>query len=108
MQGALALRNPVGTPVSNANASVNITTAAYLQLEASSDRACSALLVFNTSASPIKLALGAAASEVDQFIIPPTTIGVMIPINIKKATRISAKAIGADATTGFFSYTKFV
>lgn len=108
MKGALALRNPVGTPKQNANASVTIPAASYLELEASSDQSCSALLVFNTSSQPIKIATGAAASESDKFIVPPATIGMMIPIEIKKGTRISARSTGADATTGFFVYNKFV
>lgn len=107
MKGSLALRNPVGTAIANDCSSTTITAAAYVQLTAATDAPASGILVFNTSAKAIKLARGASGSEVDTgIVIPPSsTSGTFIPIEIKKGTRLSAKALSADATTGYFVVT---
>lgn len=86
-------------PVINANASVNITTAAYVQLVASTTLACSYVEVYNTCASSIYFSVGAAASEVIQFIIPPGGNG-MVPLKIAASARIAVKAADVNATTG--------
>lgn len=102
MKGSVAVRNPVGTPLANDCSSVTITSAAYVQLTASLGASCSAIEVQNTSAKAIKLAVGAAASEVDKYIVAPANQSLILPIEIAKGARVSAKALGADATTGFF------
>lgn len=101
MKGAVALRGPVGTPIANDNSSINITSGAYVQLSASLPAACSGIEVQNTSSKAIKLAVGGAGSEVDQFVIAPSMPSTIIPIEIGKGKRLAAKALGADATTGF-------
>lgn len=101
MKAGLAVRNTVNASVANDCTSTTITAAAYVTMVASLAGACSAIEVFNTTAKAIKLAIGAAASEADIYTLPPGTKSEIIPREIKKATRISAKALGADATTGF-------
>lgn len=92
-------RARANAPVLNDNASVNITTAAYVQLVASTTSASNAIEVFNTCASYIYLATGAPASEVDQILIPPGGNG-LIPLAIAASTRVSVKAADVNATTG--------
>lgn len=101
MKGAVALRSTVGTPVANDCSSTTITSAAYVVLSASLSVACSGIEVQNTSAKAIKLAIGGAGAEVDKYIIAPATVGIIVPMEFKKGARLSAKALGADATTGF-------
>ena len=101
MKGAIALRRTVGTPIANDNSGTTITSAAYVQLSASLAATASAIEVFNTSSKGIKLALGAAGHEVDFYIIPPSSAGSIVPVQIALGQALSAKALGADATTGF-------
>lgn len=101
MKSFVAVRKPVGTPIANDCSSVNIASGSYTQLSSSLGAAVSAIVAFNTSAKAIKLAIGGAGSEVDQIIIPPSTLGMLIPVEWAKTARLSAKALGADATTGF-------
>lgn len=100
MKGALALRENANVPVINDCTVTTITAAAYVTMVASLAKSCSAIEVQNTSAKIIKLAIGAAASEVDFYVIAPGVNGVIFPKTIPKGSRISAKAITADATTG--------
>ena len=97
------LRRPVGTPVANDNSSATIPTATYKELSAALPVAASAVEVFNTSSKAIQLSLGAGGAEVAvPYIVPPSAIGQIIPMTLKKGQRLTAKALGADATTGFF------
>ena len=87
-----------------AAASTNITTGAYLQLDAAMDSSCSEIDVFNSTASAIYLAVGSASSEINiPYTFGPgagTSYRARIPI--AKGVRLSARALTANATTGFF------
>lgn len=96
---AQAGRTSANTPTFNTNSGANITTSAYLQLVASTTSACKAVEVYNQTSSSIYFATGAAASEVNQFIIPPGGNG-LVSITIAASTRISVKAVDATASTG--------
>lgn len=76
-----------------------VTTGAYVQLIASTSSAYSALEIFDSSGQTLVLAIGAAASEVDQFIIFPGGNG-RIPFTLATAQRISIKALSATANVG--------
>ena len=108
MKGALALRKPVGTAIANDCTGTTITSAGYVELEDSLLQSCSAIMVVNTSAKAIKLAIGAGGSEVDIGVIfPPSVAAVVVPVEFAKGARLSSKALGADATTGFFCVSFF-
>lgn len=100
MKGSVAVRGPTQVPLINDNTGVTITSAAYVQLSASLPKACSAIEVQNTSSKIIKIAVGGAGAEVDKYAIAPGVNSVLIPIEIAKGARVSAKAVTADATTG--------
>jgi hypothetical protein len=87
-------------PVRNDCSSVNITTAAYVQLTASLGASVNCMQVFDTSGQSFVIATGAAASEVDQFYVPPGCDGVIFPIVIASATRVAIKAVSGNATSG--------
>ena len=82
--------------------STAITVAAYVQLIASTTVSCSKISVYNSSAKAIFLALGASGSEIKiQYDFPPTQSRDVV-IRVPAGLRLSARAEGADATTGLF------
>lgn len=92
-------RATANAPVRNDYTSVNVTTAAYVQLVASTTSATSEIEIFDSSGQTLKLAVGAAASEVDQIIIFPGGNG-RIPLKIPASSRVSVKALSATASLG--------
>lgn len=82
--------------------SVNVTSAAYVELIASTSVACKQLEIFDSSGQLLILALGAAASEVDKLYILPGGNGQVI-CNIPAGTRISIKAASTTASTGYLA-----
>ncbi len=78
---------------------VPVTTAAYTQIVASTAVATKSLQLFDSSGKVLVVAFGAAASEVDQFYIMPGGNG-NVPCEIPAGTRISIKAVDANATSG--------
>lgn len=102
MKNSIAIRKPVGTSVANDNSGTTITSAAWVELSAALGAPASAIEVYNTSSKAIKLATGGAGSEVEvPYIIPPSASSTIVPLELKKGVRLAAKALGADATTGF-------
>lgn len=96
--------SPTGRSVANAPArndytSVSVTTAAFVQLVASTTSATNMVEVFDSSGQTMALAVGAAASEVIQFYIFPGGNG-QVPLSIPAGSRVSIKAISATANVG--------
>ena len=89
---------------SNVNAlsysSTNVTTSAYVTLVSSSPITVSKIQVCDTSGKILKLAQGAASSEVD-FCTIQVSGCVVVPVFIPAGTRISIRAIDASATSGY-------
>lgn len=85
--------------VRNDYSSVNVTTAAYVQLIASLADSVTALHIFDSSGQTLVLATGAAAAEVNQIYIPPGG-NDLIPLTIAAGTRVSIKAVSATASAG--------
>jgi hypothetical protein len=79
-----------------------VTTAAYTELIASTSAAIKRLEIFDSSGQLLVLALGAAASEVDLLYILPGGNG-QITQEIPAGTRVSIKAVSANATTGYIA-----
>ena len=80
--------------------STNVTTSSYVQLVASTPISVSRLQVCDTSTKIIKIAMGAAGSEVDLF--SGTVSGcVLVPYYIPAGNRLAIEAIDASATTGY-------
>lgn len=78
----------------------NVTTSAYVTLVASSPISVSKLEVCDTSTKLLKIAVGAASSETDVFTVFVSGC-VIVPIYLQSGTRLSIKAVDANATTGF-------
>lgn len=86
-------------PVQNVYSSTNITTSAYVQLVASTSNAINSIHIFDSSGQAMILAIGGSGSEVNQLYVPPG--GDTFTFNIPAGTRISYKALSANATTGY-------
>lgn len=95
-QGGRAQAN---APVRNDYSSVNVTTSAFVQLIASTTSTANMLEIFDSSGQVLGIATGAAASEVIQFYVYPGGNG-QVPFKIASGTRVSIKAISANATSG--------
>lgn len=81
---------------------VNVTTVAYTQIIASTSADVKQLEIFDSSGQLLVVAFGAAMSEVDQFYILPGGNGT-IRCDIPAGTRISIKAVSANATSGYLA-----
>lgn len=105
-QSALAFK-----PVANYNhdySGTNVTTGAWVEVIAATDKPCNAIEIFDSSGSILEIALGAAASEValPYYILPGGSV-LLLPFEIPKGSRVSLKALDADATAGFFILNTF-
>lgn len=89
---------------SNNYASTSVTTAAYVQLIASTAAAVTRVYIQNTSSSILIMATGAGGAEVDRVYIGPGGSGVY-DITIPASTRISMKALDSTASVGYFLFT---
>jgi hypothetical protein len=76
----------------------NVTTIAYTQLVASTSAPTNKLQIFDSSGQTLVLAVGAAGAEIDKFFIFPG--GVEIEYAIPQSSRVSIKAVSANATSG--------
>lgn len=95
-QGGFTLSN---APVQNVYSTTNVTTAAYVQLIASTTAATNWVDIFDSSGQAMIIATGASGSEVPFAYIPPggDSFSYAIPIS----TRISVKALTATANSGY-------
>jgi hypothetical protein len=77
-----------------------VTTAAYVQLAAALVTALNSLSIFDSSGSGMILAVGAPGSEVNQLYVPPGGNVAGYDISIQAGSRVSYKALTANATSG--------
>ncbi len=83
----------------------NVDVGAYTAVFTATTYGTGAIRVENTTDKVVKLAVGAAASEVDipEYISPG--VSKVIQISVAKGARLSCRAVDADATTGQLSVT---
>lgn len=91
--------------IRNDYSSTNVTTAAYVQLVASTSADINRLMIFDSSGQDFVLATGGAGSEVDQVQISPGGWDSPVDIFIASGTRISIKAKSATASSGILLIT---
>lgn len=89
--------------IRNAYGTTPVTTAAYVQLVASTANDINKLHIFDSSGQDLVLAVGPAASEVDQIQIFPG--GIEAELFIPAGSRISVKAVSATANAGILAIT---
>lgn len=90
----------------NDYSTTSVTTAAYVQLIASTSAIANLLEIFDSSGQTLVLAIGAAAAEVDKFYINPGGNG-QVPLNIPAGSRVSIKAVTATASAGYINLTLY-
>lgn len=81
-------------------ASTNVGTSNYVTLIASTSISISKLEILDTSTKIIKLAIGDSGNEID-ICTCPVSGTIILPMYIPAGSRISAKAVDANATTGY-------
>lgn len=86
-------------PVYNVYSSTNVTTAAYVQLVASTTAKTNSVRIFDSSGQSMILAVGGAGAEVIQLYVPAG--GDSFPLTIPAGSRVSYKALTGNATTGY-------
>lgn len=79
-------------------ATTSITAGAYVQLVASLSAAADSVSVYNGSSTPVLLAVGAAAAEVDKILIFPGESA--LPLAIAQGARLSLKSVSGTISTG--------
>ncbi len=94
--------SPVGTPVYSSYLSTPVTTAAYVQLVASTPADVKQIEIFDSSGQSLYLATGAALSEANKILVIPGGNG-RIPFVIPAGTRLSLKALTANAVAGYIT-----
>ena len=83
----------------NDYSSTAVTTAAYIQVLASTSAEANKIEIFDSSGQTLVLAFGAVGVEVDQIYIIPGGNG-QVALHIPASTRLSVKAVSANATSG--------
>lgn len=91
--------NETSETVRNDYSSVNVTTAAWVELIASTAAETNMVEIFDSSGSVLELGTGGAGAEVRKIFIMPGGNG-KIPLDIAAGTRIALKAVDTNATTG--------
>ncbi len=108
---ALAMKegvsHPVGTPAALDTSGTNVTASAWVTLIASETYACSALLLHNSGAQPLKVATGAGGSEVELGLVLPIGVSILVPVSTEKAVRLSLKSLGATQSSGIVTVSCF-
>lgn len=88
-------------PTYNDYTGTPVTTAAYVQLVASTGDQIRKVQIFDSSGETMILATGAGGAEVDLMYIFPG--GIETLVDIPAGTRLSIKAKTANATAGYFA-----
>lgn len=82
-----------------------VTTAAWTELIASTAAEINHLIIFDSSGQTMELGTGAVGSEARALIIPPGGLTSGVPLNIASGSRVSIRAVSADADTGEINLT---
>lgn len=107
MKGVVAVRKVNGGGKLD-SAIVNIANA-YITV-AVLTQACSAIIVGNSGANALTLAVGTAGNEVDTIIVIPPGVSSLMPMEFAKGSTLrvkNASALAANQTTGVVYVTCF-
>jgi len=88
----------------NVYSTINVTTSAYTQVVASLSANANIIDIFDSSGQTMVIATGAAGAEVQRAYIYPGGPG-QIPLAIAAGTRVSIRAISANAVSGEINMT---
>jgi len=93
---------PVAGTLYNDYVGSPVTTLAWTEISAGIGNDMKFLEIFDSSGSLLELGIGALGAEVRKILIFPGGNG-KIPVDIPTGTRLTIRAIDADATVGFFA-----
>lgn len=96
-----------GDSVRNDYTSVPVTTGAWVELVASTPALTNGLLLFDSSGQTLELGTGAMGSETRVMLVTPGGPDAFVPLTIPVGTRVSVRAVSADATVGEIDLTLF-
>lgn len=82
-----------------------VTTATWTQLIASTAAEINALSLFDSSGQVMELGVGALSSESRVLLIPPGGCDGVVPLRIAAGSRVSVRAVSANATVGLLVLT---
>jgi hypothetical protein len=85
--------------------SSNVTTGAWVELDASTAATVNQFYVFSSCAETLELGVGAAASESRVFLIPPGGIDGIVNLAIASGSRLSLRGVSGNCTTGQITLT---
>lgn len=80
-------------------AAVDITSAAYIELDAALDGNTNEIEIYNTTTQILILAQGPAGSEDDMFFIPAAG-NLRMRLKLDIDARLAVRALGTSATAG--------
>lgn len=83
----------------------DIPEASFLALDAATDASCTSIMVANSTSKVVYLAVGASSAEQRiKFDFPPSAAAVYhVKLPLAKGVRLTARAVGAAADSGFFT-----
>lgn len=80
-----------------------VNVGSWKEITSSLSGPCSAIEIFDSSGSALYVSTGSAGNEAANkipFIIIPSGSAILLPIELKKGTRISVSPIDTNATSG--------
>lgn len=92
-----------GTPVQtirNDYASANVTTGAWVQLDASLDSRVSHAEISDSSGQVMELGYGPVGSEQRLILLPEGGLFSRFPLKLDAGMRLAVRAVSGDATSG--------
>ena len=82
-----------------------VTTSAWVEVSSATNEPCSGIEIYNPALSALQISTGAGGDE-DNHILPYTILpggsSIFLAFGIKKASRVSIKALDDNATVGTF------
>lgn len=96
----------VVTTVRNDYSSVNVTTGAWVQLIASTSSTINEFEIFDSSGQTLEIGTGGIGSEQRLILVFPGGNG-RVPAQILASSRVSIRAVSANATVGEISINFF-
>lgn len=103
MSRNLLARKPVATFQHNYFVT-NVPTSAWVELITATSEPFDAVEIFSATGSIILLSTGSAGQEDDNqvpYTILPGGSGILLPYNLRKGARLSAKALDITAAKGY-------
>lgn len=96
-------------PIVLDTSSTNVTSGAWVTFAAAASMpyACSAVLIHNSGSQPIKIGIGAAASETELGLVFPIGVSAFVPVRLAKGVRVAVRSMGSTQSSGILTMSCF-